>query len=346
MASYPNASVHISFCAFATSFMNVRVQHPIAAMRMLGASIALQEKKFAFIEGLPSDEPKVLILQRGFLTKDGWPKAVKQAIERDYLFIVEYDDYPENPFNAAKRANSLDWERFSMCHAVQCSTKPLYDAFTPHNPEVALFENHLFQMPAPITRTDTEIRVFFGALNRKDAWAPLIKSFNKVLAKYPQLRAVILHDEEFFAALNTKNKVFKPACDYNTYLKLLHSCDISLQPLDNSVFNRYKSDIKFVEAGAGGLAVVASPTVYADTIEDSITGLIAHTSKDWERALAKLAQDAEYRKTLGQNAKNYILSERLLIKHAHKRLDWYRDLWARRDALNARLFELYPQLKP
>lgn len=339
-------TLNISYCAFSVNFMDVRVHQPIDAMRMLGANVSLYEKKVRVPSKLAKHEPKIMILQRAFLSIDGWPATLKKLIKSGWLMVVEYDDYPENPFNAEKRANSLDWERFKMCHAVQASTKPLADVFAKHNPEVGLFENHVFKMPEPIQRTDDHIRLFFGALNRKTAWEPLINTYNKVLKKHPEAQAVVLHDKEFFEALETKKKLFQPATKYSGYLKVLHSCDICLQPLDDTVFNRYKSDIKFIEASAGSLAVIASPTVYEDYIDDGCTGLIARSNKDWEQMLSKLISDQSYRKELGKNAKNYVLRNRMLMQHAHKRLDWYRHLWANRDALNERLFKLYPQLKP
>ncbi len=345
-SSSANKNVNIAYCAFAMQFMNVRINQPIEAMRQHGANIAVHDKKVQFLSDSPAGEPKILILQRAFLTKEAWPNVIKEAIKRDYVVVNEYDDYPENPHNAAKRAKSLDWERFKMCHAVQCSTQGLADAFSDWNSEVKLFENQFFKTLHPINRSDKEVRVFFGALNRKNAWEPLIDRFNKVLKKYQQLRPIVLHDKEFFDALASENKVFKPTAQYDDYLNFLHCCDISIQPLDDSKFNRYKSDIKFLEAGAGGLAVIASPTVYENSIRHGENGLIARTPDDWENMLAKLACDHDYRKQLGQNAKNYVLSERMLVQHIHKQLDWYRDLWARRDELNARLFDLYPELKP
>lgn len=339
-------TINISYCAFAVNFMDVRVQQPIEAMRMLGANVAFHDKKVRISSNLPMHEPKIMLLQRAFLTIDGWPATLKKLIEGGWLMVVEYDDYPENPFNAEKRANSLDWERFKMCHAVQASTKPLADVFAKHNPEVGLFENHVFKLPEPVQRRDSNIRLFFGALNRRNAWEPLIGSYNKVLKKHPEAQAVVLHDQEFFDALETENKLFKPATAYDGYLKILHSCDICLQPLDDTVFNRYKSDIKFIEAGAGGLAVIASPTVYEDYIDDGRTGLIARSKNDWEQMLSKLISEKDYRKELGRNAKNYVMQNRMLMQHAHKRLDWYRHLWTNRAALNERLFKLYPELKP
>jgi len=338
--------VNISYCAFALNFMDVRVQQPLEALRMLGANAVLHKTKVKFLDDVPEEEPKIMVLQRAFLSKEGWPKTVKAAIERGWLMVVEYDDYPENPFNAEKRANSLDWERFKMCHAIQASTKPLVKAFEEHNPEVALFENQLLRMPPPVTRTDDNIRLFFGALNRKNAWEPLIDTYNAVLRSNPKAQAVVIHDREFFDALKTRNKVFKPTADYNGYMRTLSQCDICLQPLDDTKFNRYKSDIKFLEAGAAGLAVIASPVVYEDYIDHDKTGLIARSPKEWQDLLTKLVEDAGYRKTLGANAKAYVRENRLLMQHAHKRLEWYRDLWSRKEQLNQRLFDLYPDLKP
>jgi len=338
--------VNISFCAYALNFMDVRVHHPVRAMRMLGANVKLYARDFRMMQGIPADEAKILIIQRAFLSKEGWPQAVKAAIEQGWLLVVEYDDYPENPFNAEKRAQSLDWERFKMCHAVQASTPQLSEAFLEHNPEIGLFENQLFMTPDPVARNDEQVRIFFGALNRKTAWEPLIKTYNKVLKANPNAEAVVVHDKEFFEALEAKNKVFKPSVQYDEYLRILHSCHICLQPLDETKFNRYKSDIKFVEAGAGGLAVVASPVVYSNTIEDGRTGIIARGPKEWEKSLTALIQNTPLRQRLGANAKNYVLKNRMLMQHAHKRLDWYRHLWSNRDALNERLFTLYPDLKP
>ncbi len=341
-----NQNIHISYCAYAQNFMNVRVQQPIDAMRQLGANVRLVPRALKLIANVPDDEPKILILQRAFLSKEGWPLAVQDSIKKGWVFIVEYDDYPENPFNAQKRANSLDWVRFKMCHAVQTSTQPLAEAFKEHNTEVGLFENQLYAMPEPVVKDANNIRVFFGALNRKDAWEPLIESYNRVLMANPKLKPVVLHDKEFYDALETENKEFRPAREYDQYLRILHSCDICLQPLDDTKFNRHKSDIKFVEAGAGGLAVIASPVVYNNTILHEQTGLIAETPDEWENAFTRLARDAVLRKYLGENAKNYVLRERMLVQHAHKRLDWYKHIWAHKSEINARLFADFPQLRP
>ncbi|UTW60301.1 hypothetical protein KFE96_08290 [Kordiimonas sp. SCSIO 12603] len=341
-----NNNIHISFCAYAVTAMDVRVGQPVEALRQLGANVQLNENALKFISNVPREEPKVLVLQRSFLSKTDWPKAVKSCIEKDWLFVVEYDDYPENPFNAAKRAASLDWVRFQMCHGVQCSTKPLADAFLAHNSEVALFENQLMRMPAPVPKSQDSIRVFFGALNRKNAWKPLIKVYNKIIAEHPEIEPIILFDKEFFDAIESPKKKFSPLVQYDEYLRIINSCDIVLTPLDDTVFNQYKSDIKFLEASSGGAAMIASPTVYADTIRHEQTGLIARTPKEWENGFRRLVKDKNFREMLGRNAKHYVTSSRMLMQHAHKRVEWYQHLWKNRHMINERLFKDFPELKP
>ena len=45
-------------------------------------------------------------------------------------------------------------------------------------------------------------------------------------------------------------------------------------PLDDTPFNRAKSDLKFIEAGACRVASLASSVVYQDSIVHGETGLI------------------------------------------------------------------------
>lgn len=338
--------MHISFCAYAVTSMDVRIGQPIEALRQLGANVQLHKNSLKFIGNVPREEPKVLVLQRAFLNKTDWPKVVKRCIEQDWLFVVEYDDYPENSFNAEKRAASLDWIRFQMCHGVQCSTKPLADAFLAYNKEVALFENQLMRMPAPTPKSQDHIRVFFGALNRKSAWEPLIDVYNKVIADHPEIEPVVLFDKEFYEAIESPRKKFSPLVSYEDYIQFINRCDIVLTPLDDTVFNQYKSDVKFLEAASGSTAMIASPTVYSNTIRHEKTGLIADTPEEWEQGFRRLVEDKEFREMLGRNARNYVAGNRMLMQHAHKRLEWYQHLWNNRHAINERLFSDFPELKP
>ncbi len=71
----------------------------------------------------------------------------------------------------------------------------------------------------------------------------------------------------FFDALETPHKVFEPLASYGRYHELLHEADLALLPLEPTRFNEHKSDLKFLECGAHGVAALASVTVYGRTID-------------------------------------------------------------------------------
>ncbi len=140
------------------------------------------------------------------------------------------------------------------------------------------------------------------------------------------------------------HKHFTPTCDYDTYLRLLGESEIALMPLADTPFNRAKSDLKFIEAGACRVAALASPVVYADTIEDGRTGLLFTDADSLRARLLHLIAMPELARALGEAARDYVTQERMLATQVAARTAWYRSLWARREELTAALRERVPGL--
>ena len=68
--------------------------------------------------------------------------------------------------------------------------------------------------------------------------------------------------------------------------------DVAIAPsAENNQF-RGKSDLRWLEASALGIPLVAHPDVYPD-IEDGVTGVHASTPDEVEAALLRLIDDAE-----------------------------------------------------
>lgn len=100
-----------------------------------------------------------------------------------------------------------------------------------------------------------------------------------------------------------------PLTDWRGWFRLMTEMDIALAPLEmNNVFCRAKSEIKFVEAGALGLPVVASDI---DPFRDSIThgkdGFLAANQEDWSGALMALVEQSDLRAQLGEEARRTVL---------------------------------------
>ena len=146
------------------------------------------------------------------------------------------------------------------------------------------------------------------------------------------------------ANLATPFKSFEPFCNYDRYQEILHGCDIALLPLEPTRFNEMKSDLKFLECAAHGVAVLASPTVYAQTIQEGETGLIYRDPVDFEEKLRGLLEDDKLRRGLTLKAYDWVKANRMLSQHYRERAQWYRAMHKALPQLQADLRERVPEL--
>lgn len=100
-----------------------------------------------------------------------------------------------------------------------------------------------------------------------------------------------------------------PLTDWRGWFRVLSQCDIALAPLEaENVFCRAKSEIKFVEAGALGVPLVASRSEpFTAAITDGENGLLARGEEEWTSALTSLVDDPERRARIGARARETIL---------------------------------------
>ncbi len=108
-------------------------------------------------------------------------------------------------------------------------------------------------------------------------------------------------------------------------------------PLADTAFNRAKSDLKFIEAAACRVAVLASPVVYADVVEAGTTGLLFTGEASLRSHLQHLLADPQAARRMADAARHYVASRRMLAYQLPQRTAWYRALWENRAALNQAL---------
>lgn len=102
------------------------------------------------------------------------------------------------------------------------------------------------------------------------------------------------------------------------FLWELAQCDIAIAPLRDVEFNRFKSQVKYLEAAMLGLPFVASPTVYGDYVEHGRTGFIAADSNEWYEYLRALVIDAGQRQTMGEAARTHVQTWRVAAEPARQ----------------------------
>ncbi|MBN9559934.1 MAG: glycosyltransferase [Alphaproteobacteria bacterium] len=97
--------------------------------------------------------------------------------------------------------------------------------------------------------------------------------------------------------------------DYRTWLALLADSDIALAPLENTVFNDAKSNIKFLEAAVLGVPAVCSPRAnFTSVVAHGETGMLAEDAPAWFDALEGLADDPLLRHRMGEAAQRSVLA--------------------------------------
>ena len=100
-----------------------------------------------------------------------------------------------------------------------------------------------------------------------------------------------------------------PSAAIEVYPSSMKLFDVAFAPsAENNQF-RGKSDLRWLEASALGIPLVAHPEVYPE-IEDGVTGLHAREPDEVEAALLRLVDDAELRERIGRQAHEDVSANR------------------------------------
>src|SRR5437899_5936627 len=295
---------------------------------------------------LPPETPRVVVMQRpAELRPESWRPFLAGAIKDGWIVVLEYDDHPQLVAELiGKSFSEADLVRFGFAHAVQTSTAPLVDAFRPYNPEVVMFANSAFEL-APFPQGRRPRRVFYGGVIRGDYAVSVAGALGPAIAEHPDTEFVVIGDREVFEALPTPVKHYYDYMSFEGYMRLMGECAISLSPLAPLPLRDTKSDAKFVDGARSGALTIASPTIYGRTIEHGVNGLLAPQVEDWAPLLSQAPGDEDLRSRLARRAWDDVRQQRMFADQIALRRDWYRDLWSRREPLNAALMRRLPGLR-
>ena len=109
-----------------------------------------------------------------------------------------------------------------------------------------------------------------------------------------------------------------PFAALDSYPAAMAAFDVALAPAAPSAFFTAKSDLRFLEAAALGLPVVADPVVYPSLVHGE-TGLHAATPRRGARAPARRwSAIRSLRRRLGTAARAYVERERAMPAAAHR----------------------------
>lgn len=166
------------------------------------------------------------------------------------------------------------------------------------------------------TSNIVKIGYFSGSISHNENFELIKPAIKQLLTKYSnvQLHIVGILDIPQDMKPFENQIVTHDYVDWDKLPDLISEVDINLAPLVDSIFNRAKSEIKWIEAALVKVPTVASKIgAFSDAIVDGETGLLA-TDEEWFDKLEALVLSPELRQKIADAAYRAVLENCTLSK--------------------------------
>lgn len=156
------------------------------------------------------------------------------------------------------------------------------------------------------SREGFSIGYFSGSITHNDDFEMIQSAVVRFMREYPDVRLHIVGELDLpdpFKEL-TDRIVRVPFSSWRRLPQYISFVDVNLIPLCDTLFNRAKSENKWVEAALVKVPSIASGVgALSDCIEDGVTGLLCDNSASaWYEALVSLRNNPALREKIAQNA--------------------------------------------
>ncbi|OUN46635.1 hypothetical protein B5G20_06630 [Collinsella sp. An7] len=165
-------------------------------------------------------------------------------------------------------------------------------------------------------RSLVHIGYFSGSITHNEDFQFIIPALEKLMDRCAEVRLHIVGELDVPKELaKYKDRIIAESfLPWRRLPKLIASMDINIAPLVDSVFNRAKSENKWLEASLVKVPTVASNVgAFAHEIEHNVTGLLCDTADDWFNALYDLVRDSVLRKRIGTAAYEVCMNSKTTI---------------------------------
>lgn len=166
-----------------------------------------------------------------------------------------------------------------------------------------------------VAKDPTLVRIGYlsGTPSHNKDFATITEALVVLLGKYPQMRLVLVGPLDAEDALNVfESQITRvPFAPRKEYFGTVATLDITLAPLEiGNPFCESKSELKWFEAGLVAVPTVASATgTFKEAITDGVDGYIASTTEEWVEKLSKIIENVNFRKQMGDRAREVVLSK-------------------------------------
>lgn len=298
-----------------------------------------------FYEDIKDD---LIKFYRGFILfrcplTDKLDSFIKKGKLQNKTFFYDIDDLVIDEkyvktINFIKKMNKDDFalyidgvnrnkECLKLCNFAITTTPTLKKELENYIPNVFINRNvvseemiHLSKLAIDKKSKKDKNLIYIGYLSGSITHNPdfeLIKEpIKKILKEYSNVRLVITglldipKDFEDFSQKIIK----KPFVEWRQLPSIISQLDINLAPIEDTVFNRAKSENKWTEAALVKIATIASNCgAFKEIIEDNKTGKLCNNEIDWYINIKDLIENIAKRKKIGINAYKEVIKKHCTV---------------------------------
>ena len=280
----------------------------------------------------------LVVLQRDFPRNlDAYEKIISLAHESNKPVVFDLDDllfelpsyHPDRLSNYYSESLLPMFQAFVEADMVTVATPVLREYLLRYNKNIKVFPNYLnddlWSLRAPPIKElpgETVTIGYMGGPSHKPDLEFILPVLIKILRKY-QLK-VQFHfwgmdpppELAPFSQVDWSPPISYAYSDFASYFQT-QSADIMIAPLLDTIFNRCKSCVKYLEYGSLGIpGVFSKVSPYESVIENGTNGFLASSLQEWEQFLSELIEDSGLRRRIAQNAQKKIKKNWLLSPNA------------------------------
>ena len=270
---------------------------------------------------------EVLVIQQPI--GPGWVTAIRDLQAAGIRVLFEIDDYvhairkmEDHEFAAqfGKDTAAAYELGMSLCDGVIVSTEFLARRFRAFNKNLWVCRNGLDLKRYALTRPphDGVTVGWSGATGHREAVRPWLAAVADVMREREDVRFLSVgqqFSDGLAAEFGAARASTIPFAELGTYPAAMANFDVALAPAGKNHFFKGKSDLRWLEASALGIPVIADPDVYPD-IEHGVTGFHAADAREAREILRELVADPALRARVGGAARAHVREHRAAEKTA------------------------------
>lgn len=185
-----------------------------------------------------------------------------------------------------------------------------------------------FRDPGNKKRINRTIRIGYSATpSHREDFKTVKYALDKIMRKYHGRIWLFFIGDKWFGEqmLEGGGRIITvPPQSYQMYMYQLRNLDIGIAPLVPDLFNMSKSSIKAVEYATWGVpAVLPHYVTYTRDFTPGVNCLTYYNQGEFQESLEELINNHELREGLGENARNYVVNNRLERLHTQGRFELY-----------------------